>query len=172
MGLLLIQMLKRMGLHVYTTVSTDDKAALASNAGADDAILYTRQDFEEEIRRMTNGEGVKIIYDAVGATTFEKGLAHPWTARVHVRCTGRPAGRSAWWTPQPCAMARCYLTRPSLGDFTATRDRTRLKRAEDCLNWVHSGQIRQRRQPEPATGGSRRGAPPAGGDGRPPARFC
>ena len=74
MGLLLIQMLKRMGLHVYTTVSTDEKAALASEAGADDVIRYTQQDFEEEIRRMTDGEGVKIIYDAVGATTFEKGL--------------------------------------------------------------------------------------------------
>ena len=140
MGLLLIQMLKRRGLHVYTTVSTDDKAALASNAGADDVILYTRQDFEEEIRRMTNGEGVKIIYDAVGATTFEKGL-RVLGRRGCMALYGQAGGPVG---PVDSGMLRngsLFLTRPSLGDYTATREEL-LQRAEECLDWVQSGEVR------------------------------
>ena len=142
MGLLLIQMLKRMGLHVYTTVSTDDKAALASNAGADDVILYTRQDFEEEIRRMTDGEGVKIIYDAVGATTFEKGL-RILGRRGCMALYGQAGGPVGMVDSAALRNGSLLLTRPSLGDFTATRDEL-VRRAEDCLNWVQSGEIRQR----------------------------
>ena len=140
MGLLLIQMLKRMGLHVYTTVSTDDKAALASNAGADDVILYTRQDFEEEIRRMTDGQGVKIIYDAVGATTFEKGL-RVLGRRGCMALYGQAGGPVG---PVDSGMLRngsLFLTRPSLGDYTATREEL-LQRAEECLSWVQSGEVR------------------------------
>ena len=74
MGLLLIQLLKRLGVHVFTTVSTEAKAEMATQAGADQTILYTQQDFEEEISKATGGQGVHMVLDAVGQTTFEKGF--------------------------------------------------------------------------------------------------
>ena len=74
MGLLLIQLLKRLGVHVFTTVSTKAKAEMAKQAGADQTIFYTQQDFAEEISKATGGEGVKMVLDAVGQTTFEKGF--------------------------------------------------------------------------------------------------
>jgi NADPH2:quinone reductase len=73
-GLLLCQMAKKLGARVIGTVSTDEKAALAHQAGADEVILYTRQDFESETRRLTSGRGVDVVYDSVGKTTFEKSL--------------------------------------------------------------------------------------------------
>ena len=74
MGLWLIQMLKNLGIKVFTTVSTEEKAELAKGAGADHAILYTQQDFEAEILDATDGKGLKMVMDAVGATTFDKGM--------------------------------------------------------------------------------------------------
>ena len=67
-------MLKNIGVEVFTTVSTDEKAELAKGAGADYAIIYTQQDFEEEVRKATNGGGLKMVMDAVGATTFDQGM--------------------------------------------------------------------------------------------------
>ena len=140
MGLLLIQMLKRLGLHVYTTVSTDEKAALASGAGADDVIRYTEQDFEEEIRRLTDGAGVKIIYDAVGQTTFEKGLRV--LGRRGCMCLyGQAGGPVGMVDSAALRNGSLYLTRPSLGDFTATRPEL-LQRAAECLDWVQTGAIK------------------------------
>ena len=140
MGLLLIQMLKRMGLRVYTTVSTDEKAAMARGAGADDVILYTRQDFEEEVRRMTDGQGVKIIYDAVGATTFEKGL-RVLGRRGCMALYGQAGGPVGAVDSGMLRNGSLFLTRPTLGDYTATRDEL-LQRAEECLSWVQSGEIK------------------------------
>ena len=140
MGLLLIQMLKRMGLHVYTTVSTDEKAAMARGAGADDVILYTQQDFEEEIRRMTDGQGVKIIYDAVGATTFEKGL-RVLGRRGCMALYGQAGGPVGAVDSGMLRNGSLFLTRPTLGDYTATREEL-LQRAEECLSWVQSGEIK------------------------------
>ena len=73
-GLLLVQMAKNLGARVIATVSTDEKAKLAREAGADEVILYTHQDFEAETKRLTDGKGVHVIYDGVGLTTFEKDL--------------------------------------------------------------------------------------------------
>ena len=140
MGLLLIQMLKRMGLHVYTTVSTDEKAAMARSAGADDVILYTQQDFEEEVRRMTDGQGVKIIYDAVGATTFEKGL-RVLGRRGCMALYGQAGGPVGAVDSGMLRNGSLFLTRPTLGDYTATRDEL-LQRAEECLSWVQWGEIK------------------------------
>ena len=140
MGLLLIQMLKRRGLRVYTTVSTDEKAKLAGAAGADEVILYTRQDFEDEIRRRTDGVGVKIIYDAVGRTTFEKGLQI--LGRRGCMCLyGQAGGPVGMVDSGALRNGSLYLTRPSLGDYTATRPEL-LQRAEECLDWVQSGAIK------------------------------
>lgn len=140
MGLLLIQMLKRRGLRVYTTVSTDEKAKLAGDAGADEVILYTRQDFEDEIRRRTDGAGVKIIYDAVGQTTFEKGLRI--LGRRGCMCLyGQAGGPVGMVDSGALRNGSLYLTRPSLGDYTATRPEL-LQRAQECLGWVQSGAIK------------------------------
>lgn len=140
MGLLLIQMLKRRGLPVYTTVSTDEKAKLAGDAGADEVILYTRQDFEDEIRRRTDGAGVKIIYDAVGRTTFEKGLRV--LGRRGCMCLyGQAGGPVGMVDSGALRNGSLYLTRPSLGDYTATRPEL-LQRAQECLDWVQSGAIK------------------------------
>ncbi len=140
MGLLLIQMLKRRGLHVYTTVSTGEKAELAASAGADDVIRYTQQDFEAEIRKLTDGAGVKIIYDAVGQTTFEKGLRV--LGRRGCMCLyGQASGPVGMVDSAALRNGSLYLTRPSLGDYTATRPEL-LLRAEECLDWVQSGAIK------------------------------
>ena len=74
-GLLLCQMAKRAGARVIATVSTEAKAALAREAGADEVILYTQTDFETEVKRLTAGAGVHVIFDSVGRTTFAKGLS-------------------------------------------------------------------------------------------------
>src|SRR6202050_2642992 len=73
-GRLVVQMAKMLGATVYGTVGTDAKAAMAKAAGADEAIVYTREDFAVEVKRFTDGKGVDVIYDSVGATTFLKGL--------------------------------------------------------------------------------------------------
>ena len=140
MGLLLIQMLKRRGLQVYATVSTAAKAELAGGAGADAVILYTRQDFEDEVRRLTDGAGVKMIYDAVGQTTFEKGLRI--LGRRGCMCLyGQAGGPVGMVDSGALRNGSLYLTRPSLGDYTATRTEL-LRRAQECLDWVQSGAIK------------------------------
>ena len=73
-GLLLTQMAARIGAHVITTVSTVEKAELSREAGASEVILYTEQDFVTEVKRLTGGKGVDVVYDSVGKTTFEKSL--------------------------------------------------------------------------------------------------
>ena len=83
MGLMLIQMLKRVGVRVFTTVSTDAKAEVAKGAGADTVINYTNQDFESEINKAADGQGLRMVYDAVGRTTFAKGLNLSGKARLH-----------------------------------------------------------------------------------------
>ena len=140
MGLLLIQMLKRLGIYVYTTVSTGGKAELAAGAGADEVILYTQQDFEDEIRRLTGGEGVKVIYDAVGQTTFEKGLRA--LGRRGCMCLyGQASGPVGMVDSTALRNGSLYLTRPTLGDYTATRPEL-LRRAQECLDWVQAGVVK------------------------------
>ena len=73
-GLLLIQMAKTLGARVFGTVSTPEKAQLAKDAGADEVILYTQTDFEAEVKRLTDGQGVDVVYDSVAKTTFDKSL--------------------------------------------------------------------------------------------------
>ena len=140
-GLLLIQMLKRTGARVFATVSTEEKAALASEAGADGAIIYTRQDFEEEIKRATDGCGVQVVYDSVGIATFDQSL-RCLAPRGYLALYGQASG-----PVPPVETARLYsggslfLTRPSLLDYTATREEL-LWRAGEVLEWAGSGEIK------------------------------
>ena len=140
MGLLIIQMLKRLGVQIFTTVSTDAKAQLAKYAGADNVILYTQQDFEEEIKKATDGQGVSIIYDAVGQTTFEKGL-NCLGKRGYMALFGAASGAIGPVDSGVLRDGSRFLTRPSLGDYTSTRDEL-LQRANEVLAWVGSGELK------------------------------
>ena len=140
MGLLFIQMLKRLGVQIFTTVSTDAKAQLAKYAGADNVILYTQQDFEEEIKKATDGQGVSIVYDAVGQTTFEKGL-NCLGKRGYMALFGAASGAIGPVDSGVLRDGSRFLTRPSLGDYTSTRDEL-LQRANEVLAWVGSGELK------------------------------
>ena len=140
MGLMLIQMLKRLGAYVFTTVSTDAKADSAKEAGADSVIIYTRQDFEEEVKRATSGEGLRMIFDAVGQTTFDKGL-NCLGRRGYMALYGQASGPVGEIDSGKLRNGSLFLTRPSLGDYTATRDEL-LQRANEVLGWVNSGDLK------------------------------
>lgn len=140
MGLLLIQLLKRVGAVVFTTVSTEAKAALAREAGADVAILYTRQDFEEEVKKATNGQGLRMVYDAVGLTTFAKGL-NCLERRGYMVLYGQASGPVPPFDSNALRDGSRFLTRPNLGDYTATREEL-LQRAGEVLGWVSSGELK------------------------------
>jgi len=140
MGLLLIQLLKRLGVHVFTTVSTDAKAELAKQAGADQTILYTQEDFEAEILKATGGQGVRMVLDAVGQTTFEKGFKC-LGRRGYMVLYGQAGGAVTDTNTRALQNGSLYLTRPSLGDYTATRDEL-LGRAEEVLRWLQSGELK------------------------------
>ena len=140
MGLLLIQLLKHLGVHIFTTVSTDAKAELAKQAGADQTILYTQEDFEAEILKATGGQGVRMVLDAVGETTFEKGFKC-LGRRGYMVLYGQAGGAVTDTNTRALQNGSLYLTRPSLGDYTATRDEL-LGRAEEVLRWVQSGELK------------------------------
>ena len=170
MGLLLCQMAKMRGATVIGTVSTEEKAALAKAAGADHVILYTKQDFEPEVKRITGGRGVDVVYDGVGASTFDKGL----------NCL-RPRGLMALFGaasgPVPPldlqrlnARGSLFVTRPSLNHHIATPRRARCRAPPTArLDPRRQGQAAGR-APVPARAG-RGGAPRSSRDARPRARF-
>jgi NADPH2:quinone reductase len=142
-GLLLCQMAKRRNAIVIGTVSTEEKAALAREAGADEVILYTKQDFVTEVQRITGGKLVQVVYDSVGATTFMKSL----------QCLARRGmmasfGQSSGMVPpiDPLELLRhgsLFLTRPTLAHYAAARDEL-VWRAGDVLGWVRDGSLRVR----------------------------
>jgi NADPH:quinone reductase len=142
-GLLLCQMAKRAGARVIGTVSTEEKAKLAREAGADDIIFYTRQDLVEEVKRLTGGKKLQVIYDSVGKDTFEKGF-DCLAIRGHMVLYGASSGPVAPLDPQVLnAKGSLFLTRPSLFHYTATRDEL-VKRAGDVLGWIQKGELKVR----------------------------
>ena len=141
-GLLLIQMVKQLGGYVFATVSTEAKAELAREAGADHVILYTQQDFAEEIKRATDGQGVHVAYDSVGKTTFDQSISC-LDRRGHMVLYGAASGPVPPVDPRILGNGSLYLTRPSLGDYTVTREELE-SRSGDVLGWVKSGQLKLR----------------------------
>ncbi|HEV2357047.1 MAG TPA: quinone oxidoreductase [bacterium] len=142
-GLLLTQIAKMRGARVIGTVSTEAKAALARQAGADEIILYTQQDFEAETKRLTGGRGVPVVYDSVGTTTFEKSM-NCLAPRGYLVTFGNSSG------PNPPVDTRVlqqkgslFVTRPTMRDYVATREDL-LKRAGDVLGWVAAGRLKVR----------------------------
>jgi NADPH2:quinone reductase len=141
-GLLLIQMVKKLGGYIFTTVSTEAKADLAREAGADHVILYTQQDFAEEVKKATNGEGVRAVYDSVAKTTFDQSISC-LGRRGHMVLYGNSSGPVTSMDPRILGNGSLYLTRPGLADYTATREELE-QRAGDVLGWVKSGELKLR----------------------------
>jgi NADPH2:quinone reductase len=136
-------MAKNLGARVFGTVSTAEKARIAREAGADEVIRYTEQEFDVEARRLTGGRGVDVVYDSVGKTTFEKSLN-----ALHPRGTLALFGQSSGSVPpfDPSILntkGSLYLTRPSLGHYLLTREEL-LWRAGDVLNSIDAGKLRLR----------------------------
>ena len=124
---------------MFATVSTDEKSDLAKAAGADQTIIYTREDFEEEIMKATNGQGVQVVYDSVGKDTFDKSLN--CLARLgYLVLYGNSSGVVPPIAPTILANISRFLSRPCMGDHTATRGEL-LDRAGDVLAWVQSGDL-------------------------------
>jgi NADPH2:quinone reductase len=126
-GLLLVQMAHNIGAHVIGTVSTEEKARLAREAGANDIIFYTQTDFEVETKRLTNGKGVDVVYDSVGKTTFEKGL-NVLRPRGTMALFGGSSGAAPSIDPIILSQkGSLFLTRPTLLHYTATRDELEMR---------------------------------------------
>lgn len=139
-GLLLCQLARRRGARVIATVSTEEKAALAREAGADEVILYTQADFETEVKRLTAGAGVHVNYDSVGRTTFAKGL-NCLAPRGMMVLYGQSSGSVEPFDPQLLSQkGSLFLTRPTLAHHVATRAEL-LERAGEVLGSVASGAL-------------------------------
>ena len=142
-GGLIVQMAKMLGARVFGTVSTEEKAAVARQHGVDEAILYTQTDFETEVKRLTGGRGVDVVYDSVGATTFEKSL-NSLRPRGLLALFGQSSGSVPPFDPAILnAKGSLFLTRPSLAHYLLTREEL-LWRAGDVLSWVASGKLKLR----------------------------
>lgn len=142
-GLLLVQIAKRRGARVIGTVSTEEKARLAEEAGADAVIIYTQTDFEQETRRLTEGQGVSVVYDSVGKTTFEKGL-NCLKRRGTLVLYGQSSGPVSSFDPQVLnTKGSLFLTRPRLADHVTNRSEL-MQRAGDLFKWIASGELKVR----------------------------
>ena len=142
-GLLLTQMAVRLGARVITTVSTAAKAELSREAGASDVILYTEQDFETEVKRLTGGKGVGVVYDSVGKTTFE-GSLNCLRPRGMLALFGASSGPvPPFDLIQLAGKGSLFVTRPTLWHYIATRAELE-SRAGDVLGWAAKGELKLR----------------------------
>lgn len=142
-GLLLTQIATRMGAHVISTVSTAEKEVLARAAGAAHVVRYTETDFAAEARRLTNGRGVRVVYDSVGRTTFDRSL-DALASRGTMVLFGQSSGPVPPFDPQVLnRKGSLFLTRPTLGHHVATREEL-VARANELLGWVADGSLRVR----------------------------
>ena len=142
-GLLLAQMARRIGARVIATVGTDAKAKLAREAGSDDVIVYTRQDFEAETKRLTDGKGVHVIYDGVGKSTFDKDL-NLLRPRGYLALFGAASGPVAAFDPILLSQkGSIFLTRPTLGHHIATSEELK-QRSRDVFQQIVAKKLKLR----------------------------
>ena len=142
-GLLLVQMAKKIGARVIATAGTEEKAQLARDAGADEVIVYTQADFETETRRLTNDQGVHVVYDGVGKATFEKDL-NVMRPRGYVVLFGGASGAVPPFDLIKLSQkGSLYVTRPTLAHYTATREELE-GRANDVLQMIVDGKVKLR----------------------------
>lgn len=139
-GLLLCQIAKLRGATVIATVSTDEKAELAKGAGADHVVFYTKEPFEAEVKRLTDGVGANVIYDGVGKSTFEKDF-ECIAQRGMIVLFGQSSGPVAPFEPSILAnKGSLFLTRPVLGHYIAKREELEA-RSSDVLGWIRDGEL-------------------------------
>jgi NADPH2:quinone reductase len=144
-GLLLVQMAHNIGARIIGTVSTEEKAKLARDAGVDEIILYTQSDFEAETKRLTGGKGVDVVYDSVGKTTFEKGL-NVLRPRGMMALFGGSSGAVPPFDPLMLTQkGSLYLTRPSINHYIITRQELE-KRACAVFEMIRAGKLKLRIQ--------------------------
>jgi NADPH2:quinone reductase len=142
-GQLLVQVAKHCGARVIGTVSNEEKAAIAREAGSDEVILYTQTDFESEVKRLTNNAGVDVVYDSVGKDTFDKSL-NCLKRRGMMVLYGASSGAVPPIDPQLLnAKGSLYLTRPYIGHYTADRGEL-LGRVNAVFNWLATGILKVR----------------------------
>lgn len=142
-GQLLVQIAKKCGARVIGTVSTEEKAQIAREAGADHVIRYAQEDFEVETKRQTGGRGVEVVYDSVGKTTFMQSL-NCLKPRGYMVLYGQASGPIEPLNPQILNQkGSLYLTRPSLGHYLLTREEL-LQRTGDLFDWIEYGELKVR----------------------------
>jgi len=142
-GLLLVQMAHDLGVRVIGTVSTEEKAKLAREAGADEIILYTHSDFESETKRLTGGKGVNVVYDSVGKTTFDKGL-NVLLPRGMMVLFGGSSGAVPPLDPLVLTQkGSIFLTRPSLTHYIITPEELQA-RAGSVFEMIRAGKLKLR----------------------------
>jgi len=140
-GQLIIQVARKRGARVFATAGTDAKAELARAAGAEHVIIYTREDFEAEVKRLTSGRGVDVVYDSVGKDTFDKSL-NSLRPRGVLALFGFSSGPVAPFDPAVLgAKGSLFLTRPGLNQYIASREEL-VGRATDLFAWLKSGELR------------------------------
>ena len=144
-GLLLVQMAHNIGARVIGTVSTEEKAKLAREAGADEVILYTQQDFEAETKRLTGGKGVDVVYDSVGKTTFDKGLNVLRPRGMMVLFGGSSGGVPPFDPLVLTQKGSLFLTRPSLNHYIITSEELQA-RAGAVFEMIRKGKLKLRIQ--------------------------
>jgi NADPH2:quinone reductase len=142
-GLLLVQMAHHIGARVIATVSTEEKAKLAREAGADEVILYTQSDFEAETKRLTGGKGVDVVYDSVGKTTFEKGLNILRPRGMMVLFGGSSGAVPPFDLIALSQKGSLYVTRPSLMSYIATREEL-MMRSGAVFGMIAAGKLKLR----------------------------
>ena len=142
-GLLLVEFAHAIGARVIGTVSNDDKAALAREAGADEVIVFTRQDFETEVKRLTDGKGVEVVYDGVGKATFEKNL-NVMRLRGMLVIYGMSSGPVPPVDPAKLSeKGSLYMARTTLAHFTATREEL-VTRTSALFSMIAEGKLNAR----------------------------
>ena len=142
-GLLLVQMAHNIGARVIATVSTEEKAKLAREAGADEVILYTQADFEAETKRLTGGKGVDVVYDSVGKTTFEKGLNVLRPRGMMVLFGGSSGAVPPFDLIALSQKGSLYVTRPTLVNYIATREEL-VARSSAVFGMIAAGKLKLR----------------------------
>ena len=142
-GLLLVQMAKKIGARVIATAGTQEKAQLARDAGADECIVYTEADFETETRRLTDNEGVHVVYDGVGKATFDKDLNVLRPRGYLVLFGGSSGAVPPFDLIKLSQKGSLFITRPTLAHYTATREELEW-RASDVLQSIARGELKLR----------------------------
>ena len=140
-GLLLTQIAKNLGARVIGTVGNEEKAKLAKENGADEVIIYTKEDFEEKAKKITDGKGVDVVYDSVGKATFEKSL-NCLKPRGMLISFGQSSGAIENFNPAVLSQkGSLFLTRPTLSNYCSNRSEL-LSRANDLFNWIKNEELK------------------------------